>query len=607
MRLFNRLTIKCAHWAKNALLNPKKTLPVPYLCTPMNYIHHDIMPDTLLYRFFKFFETCPKYRTLVMRPENLEHLREKFIIKYALLSERENSGFHVADIHQFTQKIRKLPLAELFQFIAFLSEANVVKHSNHHQTLLKAIDDVCSEKIPDLSIEEAVKLNYCWLALAGTRFKLSKSFSLLMDNFRKNIKENAMKTSAVILILFCSGIARKDPNAKEIVALSLNIICNDKTKLHGLSTSEIIIISEVAFKTSSQIISPTFTEHLLKTVVKNITKLAWDPANLVVVLKAMRHNKIHNWNFLKSTQKCLVKDKHILKIYNFAAKTHLIALYADALYGDQEFMNYLIGSAISSIDGQHAYNPHNEKGKGRAKDLARLLWATSYLGFKIEENILERKIIPVIMEKINHGVYSKQLHILLDTVLSLWIMGYKPLNMLPFVFTEELNKFLHDIKRIRYMARLQLLLTCISIESPESMDCINLKKIQVKEAYNPREEKLLVHRPFLNRVFQDVRNAVCMLDFINVTCENSLPHLNIPGILLTPNKNYSRKLINVEVLDDTNCLHESGTPNGLMLLKLRLLRKLGHNVILVNYDEYENQHTQILLQIEDEIKDIQGH
>lgn len=38
----------------------------------------------------------------------------------------------------------------------------------------------------------------------------------------------------------------------------------------------------------------------------------------------------------------------------------------------------------------------------------------------------------------------------------------------------------------------------------------------------------------------------------------------------------------VEVLDDTVCLHNTNKPHGLMQFKLRLMQAKGYNIILVN-------------------------
>ncbi|XP_046403443.1 uncharacterized protein LOC124169022 isoform X2 [Ischnura elegans] len=498
-------------------------------------VHQGIVPDTLMFRFYKFLGSSEKYKKLTVDPASFQVPGEKSIANYGMWSEDEENNFKANDSRQLVNQLKSLPLSELLQFIVYLGEGKR-KHSDRGKVLMRAIDRVCCEKIPRISVEDAIRVNYCWLGLVGPQLKFLNSYKALIDISMKVFKKS-VQIPTVISILFLSGVGRKHQRAKEVVALGLNHIFEDKNHINELSDTEMILISEVAFKTGLKINNPVFLDHLISSVSEDILKLVKDPAHLVVVVKALRHNRSHDRNFLRSMQKCFIEDNQILSRYNFAGLTHLIALYADALYSDQNFLNYLIDGAIVSFDAPDSYNPFNEKGKGRAKDIARLLWAAGYLGIQISENVIEGNIIPTIEEKIKSGVYKNQQNVLIDTILSLWIMGYKPVNLIPHVFTKEIKKYLLETHQVRYKARLQLLSTCISIETPRVMHDVDLKNFFLLRPYNPDEEVILRQRPFFRRVIQDVKNAVILPGGINIKCGNSLPFLTIPGVVLSASRN----------------------------------------------------------------------
>ena len=185
-------------------------------------------------------------------------------------------------------------------------------------------------------------------------------------------------------------------------------------------------------------------------------------------------------------------------------------------------------------------------------------------------------ISPQIHNRIKVGEYDNRIEDLIDTALALWMINpEKNVDepLLKYIFSPKIQKTLNDIREIRYSARWNLLYTCVKIE--KQFDWLP-EDLKLNKCIKVRTDKQLNERSIL-------ANLVEMLstDF-NVKCQFQIEHLNILGLTISPKRVSSRKSISLELLDDYVLMSNEPIPTGLMSLKLRLLKKLNSELIVVS-------------------------
>lgn len=128
----------------------------------------------------------------------------------------------------------------------------------------------------------------------------------------------------------------------------------------------------------------------------------------------------------------------------------------------------------------------------------------------------------------------------------------------------------NDRNRIKLESRKKLLLACATIEAGST----ELSVVNVFRQNNKAPTYLLEKRTGLKYVM----NCLKSLEGINFHFVQQINHLNIAGIFV---KIDDHKCFHIEVLDESNTLNDRTTPIGVMRLKVRLLEKLGCQVLLV--------------------------
>lgn len=160
----------------------------------------------------------------------------------------------------------------------------------------------------------------------------------------------------------------------------------------------------------------------------------------------------------------------------------------------------------------------------------------------------------------------------MDSVLSLWILNVTSIELLKITTNNPLFCISNDRNRVKLESRKELLLTCATIEAPATITTFNVANVFREDFKAPYF--LLDQRPELKYVM----NCLSLLENFHFLFVQQIRHLNIAGIFA---KTDDHRIFHIEVLDTSNTLNDRTTPIGIMMLKLRLLEKMGCKVLLV--------------------------
>ncbi|KAG8229743.1 hypothetical protein J437_LFUL007918 [Ladona fulva] len=487
------------------------------------FMHHRSIPrKTLIYRYYKFFEEDPKYSQYIVGSVNFAETTW-------------NADTFSKDEAEIINELKLKKSVEVPNLIMLLTDKNFSSQISDFKRVIRCVDNFCCEEKLSLSVKDTLRLNYSWLKLLGFNMTRLHFFPLSLEILKNALLKRLLSLQGITLTLFFTSLQTKNEDVSLIIPNALDQICR-KDSMEKMTPLEIVLVANIAFRTGTKVISPIFVKHVVDVIYEDPTYLS-DPAIFVSIVKTLRLNQCHDYTLLEKLKKYFCIGKNLSR-YNFTALVHLLALYADASYGNREFLSYLINTTTKSMLHSGSYRPYEEKSKSsaatrvRMKDLARLLWASSYLGFKINSEMINEYVIPMILDKAQRGLYNSKLETLVDSILSLWMMGYKPLELLTYVTSRDAIEFMSKIKQVRYNYRLQLLITCITIEAPEVVKDLSHEQ-WITPAWSDFEEKRAAKPSAdLLNVLYLVKSIAWKFGFSNVECRKAIPYLNILSISL---------------------------------------------------------------------------
>lgn len=230
----------------------------------------------------------------------------------------------------------------------------------------------------------------------------------------------------LVRLCFYTGLKKKTYESQNIIRHCLNKLNNSSE----LTTDDLIIICNSAFKTGMKINQKKLLNVIKKRLSDELSILK-DPPYFITIVKSLRHNYNYDEELLLMLSNTIFFNK-TLDLYNFTALSHILALYADALYYDSTLLDAINEKCISYIRKTKNINLVEHLSKQlRLKDICRYLWSLSYLGYEdlFDEDIKDH-IIPTLKEFINLSAIEDNIEDLVGTLLSLWVLGYYPVELL---------------------------------------------------------------------------------------------------------------------------------------------------------------------------------
>ncbi|XP_014616612.1 PREDICTED: uncharacterized protein LOC106793864 [Polistes canadensis] len=209
----------------------------------------------------------------------------------------------------------------------------------------------------------------------------------------------------------------------------------------------------------------------------------------------------------------------------------------------------------------------------KSKYIDGFLWSICILNYKLTDvQLLE---ITNFIDNIQSFIYDEPKE-LLRILLSLWILGYKAEFMIQECIKRSIFLQAHNNKFWKIRASLCLLLHTIQIESPD----IKLPNDLITDVYVALNIRKSV------KILCTIVNGLSKeMKIQNVLINSPAKGIYIPGVSFD---HLTLGSFHIDLLSNTTCLRYSKTPHGLLNLKLRLIKQLGYQSILIDENDIED-------------------
>jgi hypothetical protein len=324
----------------------------------------------------------------------------------------------------------------------------------------------------------------------------------------------------------------------------------DNVLREGLDSMDLAIICAASFKASVKTTSDHFNHRLISEICKDGEV---DEFLFVAFIKSLRMNRITSPRVMKKLQEMAKTGE--LRSFSSESLVHVFTFVAENTQMDKQLTSVFIETFIKLV------NNHT-----RSKDIQKFLYACAMLNHPIAHEDL-KKLEKQVLARTEHDEYRKKFDNFVDVTLSMWILNFRSKELFDKLSQDSRFTVKADASRVKLDSRKKLLSTCVEIEEPEWLpprlaqssfdETRQAPRYLVKPSLQAQMSKMINNRP---KFVQQIKN------------------LNIAGIL----EQKHNTNVHYEIIDDTNCLSDKVTPNGLFELKVRLLKRLGCEVKVVS-------------------------
>lgn len=370
----------------------------------------------------------------------------------------------------------------------------------------------------------------------------NEALNILIKSLEQNFNKNDF-----IKICFYLSFYKKNDMGRDLMAKLLNKYLN-KVVTMKLTPMDLAILCSTTYKTSVRIHMDKF--HKLTIDELLVTR---DDLLLVAFIKSLRLNRIKSKKVIER-----LKELDFSK-YDYKSLIHIFPYFADNGINDDKVNQKLVNRCIETFDEE-----------ARTKDIQKMIHSCALLNLKIDSKDLS-KIEDMVVARTTSPEFVNFFDHYVNSALSLWILDFKCFKLSKILLNDQRFCSSGIKSRIKLDSRMKLLQTCIEIESPELLG----KSPRMSFDETRRSPDYLIKTSLERLMTQRFKNHK------NASFVQSVLNLNIAGILVTNEEDGSR--VHYEVLDDLTSLSDK-SPNGLMELKLRLLRSKKCAFELVKVD-----------------------
>ncbi|CRL02566.1 CLUMA_CG015893, isoform A [Clunio marinus] len=413
----------------------------------------------------------------------------------------------------------------------------------------KKIDKTCSYKIKNSHPEEIQVILDALIAVMPAAVVSLNCYTEAIKKLQSNFIKNPSEEKFVKLSFYLGLFKRKHPGP---ILLKNLIDLYSNSFIEKISSIDFAIICTATFKASVQNKNVKFLNRLINEV---IDTSEIDSEVFIAFIKSLRQNKINSPVVLKKLKSLSNENK--LQNLDYKSLVHIFPIIADNLIKDDKLSKVIVDTCLKTFDDQT-----------RSKDIQKLLYSCSMINYNMKQSDLKNLESNVIL-RTQLKEFHQRFDNFVDIALSMWMLNYKSHGLIQHLFFEKrFHEFSANPDRVKIDSRKKLLKTCVEIERPNWIKDSNKP---TKPSFDEnRVSPTYLIRPSIQKVLEDFQK-----------CETSIVHqiknLNIAGILV---KEADGSNLHVEVLDSTNAMSDN-TPNGLLSLKLRLLKHLNCKVHVV--------------------------
>lgn len=473
-----------------------------------------------------------------------------------------------------SQNLNMLDAGQVSTIINCLSDKSLVTDRYQAKELLRLIDEGCCKNIDSFTPEDNLKLLSAFTAVIGSGATRSRYFLLGLEHLTANSEQ--LNKDQLIHLLFYIGLMKRNIQAQNMIRKCLKLF--NKPLVDILTQEDLCIVCNSAFKTSTKIKNHTLLEKIKIHINDNLCVLN-DPAVFVTLVKTLRHNRYQDEDILNSI-KCTMFFNKTLYLYSFTSLCHILALYADYLYYDEQILSVFSKRCLELLQTSTYKNTKSVylTEQPRSKDIKRFLWALSNLNYPLSKTDIDEIVLPQIRVRIDSGEFERDPGSLIQMILYLWMMHHKSYTLIKQFVTPKIVQAIRR-EQIECKDSLELLLYCIYYEEPHLFQELKIQPEKMARNYNMDVQ--LAKRPTLRKIIDNLTTIGLEhdIDKFEVGCQ--IPGINIIGVTGFQKKIY--KSVHIEVLDEYTCLKNSdNVPSGLMQLKIRILEKCDEGLIVVS-------------------------
>ncbi|XP_058453904.1 uncharacterized protein LOC131431942 [Malaya genurostris] len=473
---------------------------------------------------------------------------------------------------QFLAQLQAISSHDLSKLICLTADIQGKTDYRLYADVVNSLDDETETRTEQCNFNELSRILHGYMYLLRNKTVRLKSYRLIIPRMIELFKQNVNEKDFMTIVFFM-GLWKKNSTGTRLMEQFLTEYVDEF--LDRLELIDFVILANASFQTSVRIANERFLERL----VNEISGFEGNDHDLLVTLvKCARMNRIRSESIVKKIRSVIQTEASGLE---FRELSHLFAYIADSSIKEDSLNQNFLEQCANRIETEIASSPEHNSPSFRAKDLSTFLWSCSNLSIPLANIGIEPSdLLNIIFRKMDNGEVRHIPDTVVDICLCLWIMDYPSIDLLSAIYGDR-HFMQHFMKnKVKIESRRDLLLACAEIERPEAFKIISrLPRVNAAALDRPAPDYLIKKREGLQRVKSCLESLRSKLQITEVQYNLPIKSLNIAGLLLTMQDG---RHINLDVLEQENCLSDKQTPTGLMNLKTRLLGNLGCDAVMIN-------------------------
>ncbi|EDW57836.1 uncharacterized protein [Drosophila virilis] len=473
---------------------------------------------------------------------------------------RYSDYFPITDERYFRRSVEKTPASQLPALIIHASSYRPNAAAPMYAMALNTLDAHAAAMLKQMDTTTMLETLYAFLFLMPNWLKRTDFYHAAM---RRLAEEAPSSKQRFMQICFYLGLQKQQQqnDLETLLATQLG------EHLASLSPLDLALISNAAYKTST-LVTGAVREAYEAALLNAILNLKFGPDNdaddalLICYIKALRLQRVQDERICQHLQGICLEPAQLLKLQP-RGLAHIFAYFAEMQWDQAECMHALVERLLQ-------FKPSEL----RAKDLATFLWSCAQLNCPLTTAQL-RQLEVIALRKLDQGEYDYFADQLVDTCLSLCIMGHH--SKVLFDAAEELKALQRQRQRAqpKVDSRLTVLRSAVAIEQPSWTD---VKREQVFKELTRAPGYLLKQRDDLTAYAKQLA-ADADVEGVDLVCP--IAGINLPSLRVQTLGEQSC-IYYIELLTPQQTLRFSRTATSLLRLKRRLLESLGQRVVLLH-------------------------
>ncbi|XP_034101273.1 uncharacterized protein LOC117565979 isoform X1 [Drosophila albomicans] len=475
---------------------------------------------------------------------------------------RYSDYFPITDERYFRRTLQSTQANQLPSLIIHASSYRSNAPAPMYVAALNALDAHALAQLKQMDTSTVLESLYAFLFLMPNWLRRMDFYHAAM---RRLSKETSCSKERFLQICFYLGLQKQlEKNDLEaLLASRLNAY------LPSFNSLDLALVSNASYKTSTLVSgqSRDAYEAALVDAILNVKLVPNSSADalLICFIKAMRLQRVQDERVVQYLQNICLNTAELSQLQP-RGLAHIFAYFSEMRWDHSEVVQAIVEQLLQ-------YKPFEL----RTKDLATFIWCCAQLDCALSTTQLKQLEI-VALRKLDHGEYDRFPDQLVDTCLSLCILGHYSKQL--FDAAERLKA--NQRQRLRVQpkvdSRLTVLRSAVAIEHPEWLD---VTKEQVFKKFARAPGYLLKQREDLTE-YANLLAKDAEVEGVDIVCP--IAGINLPSLRVQAQGDEATVYF-VELLSEYQTLKFSGTANSLIRLKRRLLEALGHQVVLLQSGE----------------------